>query len=194
MEAKMFQEPTIVFDKEKLKDVVHYVCSKCEPLELGHVKLHKILYLADMLHYHSTLCPLTGVEYLKQSFGPGARHLTWALFELEKEGRVRVDRRDYFGFEKQDFVSISPPAMGRLGNSAPQLLDDVIDFVCSRATNEIGELKHNAAWKTAKMGEVIPYFTALALDPAELSDDDLAWGVAEAQRISADIEAEFSAR
>ena len=190
----MFQEPIIPFDKEKLKDVVHYVCSKCEPSELGNVKLHKILYFADMLHYQSTLKPLTGVEYIKQQFGPVARHLTWAVKELEKEGRIRLERRDYFGFEKKDYISLTDPQMGRIGNVAPKLLDDVIDFVCARSAREISELSHNAAWNAARMGEVIPYYSAIGMAPAEVSEADMAWAVEEAHRLKADIGAEVGGR
>jgi len=189
----MFQEPTFKVDREKLKDVVHYICSKCnEPSELGNVKLHKILYFADMLHYKATLKPLTGVEYRKQQFGPVALHLSWAIGELEREGRITVGVRDYFGFEKKEYISLAPPPP--LGNFAPGLLDDVIDFVRSHSAKEISELSHNAAWSAAGMGEVIPYFSVLAWEPAEVTEDDIAWGVGEANRLKAEIEAEVGAR
>ena len=69
----------IQFDRRKLLSVVHCICATGPVEELGRVKLHKILYFADMLHYAARGQPLTGVEYQKQPFGPAARHLTWAL-------------------------------------------------------------------------------------------------------------------
>ncbi len=179
----MFDEPVVQLDRQKLKDDVHYVCSKCDHAELGNVKLHKILYFSDMLHFQETGHALTGVEYQKQQFGPVARHLTWALRELESEGRIQVRDREYFGFAKKDFVSLQAPRMDRLGNKVPKLLDDVIDFVCARSAREISELSHNAAWQTAEMGEIIPYFTAMGLEPSEVTDEDMAWGAQEASQI-----------
>src|SRR5208337_999071 len=90
----------------KLKDVTHYVCYRCTQEELGNVKLHKILYFADMLHFLSERKPLTGVEYQKQAFGPVARHLSWAINELSKEGAIKVEKRDYFGFKKTDYICV----------------------------------------------------------------------------------------
>lgn len=55
----MGNEPKPRVDFAKLKDVVHYVCAQCNQDELGNVKLHKILYFADMLHYLSLRKPLT---------------------------------------------------------------------------------------------------------------------------------------
>jgi uncharacterized phage-associated protein len=187
----MFQEPIVTLDKESLKDVVHYICSKCTPAELGNVKLHKILYFADMLHYQATLTPLTGVEYQKQQFGPVARHLTWAIKELQKEGRIDVSVRDYFGFQKKDYISKLPPPTTRIGNFAPKILDDVIDFVCARSAKEISELSHNAAWQAADLGEVIPYFTAMGMEPSFVSDADVEAATNEARRIRPLIEADL---
>jgi uncharacterized phage-associated protein len=89
------------FDRVKFKAVVHYICHACPPEDLGNVKLHKILYFADMLSFSDTGKPLTGVEYLKQAFGPTARHLTAALKELEASGALRVDTRNVYGFTKK---------------------------------------------------------------------------------------------
>ena len=140
----MFEEPTFELDHQKLKDVVHYICSKCSPEELGNVKLHKILYFSDMLHFQSTGQPLTGVEYQKQKFGPTARHLGWAVGQLISENKLRSEDRDYYGFAKRAYISLSAPRNDRIGN-VTHLLDDVIDFVCARSAKEISELSHNVA-------------------------------------------------
>ncbi|MDZ4840856.1 MAG: Panacea domain-containing protein [Hyphomicrobium aestuarii] len=179
--------PTVEFDRERLKDVVHYICSQCDEADLGNVKLHKILYFADMLHFNETMKPLTGVSYVKQQFGPTARHLTAVVDELAQEGRLQVTDRQFYGFQKKDYTSLTQPHLGRIGNALP-LLDDVIEFVCSRTAKEISELSHNAAWDAAKMGEVIPYFTAIGMEPAELTDDDFAWADAEGKRLRSTIE------
>lgn len=167
-----------VFDREKFKDVVHYVCSRCEPEELGRVKLHKVLYFADMLHFLDTARPLTGVPYQKQEFGPTAKYLAWALAELGKEGRVEVSERSYYGYTKTDFRSVDAPSSHKLSNAEIQLLNDVMDFVCTRTAKEISELSHNAAWQMFKMGEEIPYYSAFFIIPTETTDEDVVWGEA----------------
>ncbi len=181
-------------DLRKLKDVVHYVCAQCRQEELGNVKLHKILYFADMLHFLSSNRPLTGVEYQKQSFGPVARHLSWAINELCKEGALKVEKRDYFGFKKTDYFSLQQPSTSRLTNSEITLLNDVIEFVCERSAKEISELSHMEPWKAAEIGETIPYYSAYGLLPSAVTDDDVLSATSEAKAIRHEIENEAARR
>jgi hypothetical protein len=180
-------------NKPKLKAVVHFICSRCDPDELGTVKLHKALYFADMLHFSAHNRALTGVEYLKQPHGPTARHLSWALKELEAEGALQVKTRDFHGFSKQDFIALRKPDPSALSNEEVDLLTTVIDFVCARTAREISELSHNLAWEAVSMGGTIPYFTVLgwALEP--VTETDMTRGVAEAKSLAPQINARHHA-
>lgn len=181
------------FDRDKFRDVVHFVCDSCDVHELGNVKLHKILYFSDMLCFLSRGKPLTGEQYYKQQFGPVARHLTSAVNSLCEYGLLRVEKRDYFGFPKLDYVSLAKPSLQRLNsNEEVQILRDVIDFVCARSAREISELSHNVAWDAAMMGELIPYFSAFGLLPSEISEEDMQSAVDEARRIRPVIDAQLS--
>lgn len=186
----MTDDSKVAFDKQMLLEVVHYVISRCTASELGNVKLHKILYFSDMLHYLATGEPLTGVEYRKQKFGPVARHLTWACERLSESGKIKIDRRDYLGFQKMDYSSIRNPDSRSLSNQSVQILNDVIEFVCSRSAREISELSHNSAWEAAKIGETLPYFTVFGWLPAAISESELREAVNEARKIRPIIEAE----
>lgn len=168
--------PSNQFDSARFKAAVHYACARCSPRELGRVKLHKILYYADMLHFVQTGEPLTGDDYLKQQFGPTARRLGLALKQLQSAGKLRVEESDYYGFKKTDFVSLTNPDVGSLSQSQVELLDDVIDGVCKQTAKEISELSHAAPWQMVNIGEEIPYYTAFLLFPSETTDEDVAWG------------------
>ena len=183
-------ETYITFSREQFKNVVHFIVSRCDPEQLGNVKLHKILYFADMLHFMNNGTPLTGVDYQKQQFGPTARHLGSVLDELSREGRVRVATRKYYGFNKKDFISLEEPNSASIGNEAQALLMDVIDFVCGRSAKEISELSHDLAWETAKMGERIPYAAVFGLQPAEITEKDIEDCVREVRSARPAIEAE----
>jgi uncharacterized phage-associated protein len=187
-------EDYIVFNREKLKSVVHYVCSQCEPHELGNVKLHKILYFADMLHFMATDKPLTGVDYLKQQFGPVARHLSSILAELVREKKLQINERDYFGFKKKDYIAVKSQAATPLSNSEINLLNEVIDFVCARTAKEISELSHDIAWRLADIGERIPYAAVLGMEPVAITQEDVEFAVAEAERLRPMMEADRHAR
>lgn len=162
------------FDREKFKAVVHYLCQHASD-DFGKIKLHKALYFADMLHFINKGQPLTGVDYVKQKFGPTARHLKWGLDELSVEGAIRISQENYFGLPKFAFRTLREPATNRLSNEERALLDEVLRFVGDYSATAISELSHNEAWHAFEIGAVIPYETAYWLVPTEVTDDDMAW-------------------
>ncbi len=190
----MIASPQMKFDSQKLKDVVLYVCNKCSEEDLGNVKLHKILYFADMLHFLGTGKPLTGVDYQKQNYGPVARHLSWATNELAREGALKIVKRDYYGYKKIDYSVLQTNLSSRLSNYETHLLEDVIQFVCEKSAKEISELSHMAPWEAAEMGETIPYYSAFGLLPATLSDADVEDSKLEIKALRPIIEQEMHER
>jgi len=179
----MATEQDIVFDYPKFRAAVHFVCHECTPEELGRVKLHKILYFADFLHYLGTGEPLTGEDYIKQQFGPTARHLNRALRDLQAEGLLEIRLHPFYGYEKQEFISLKPPVSNRLADQDRALLKEVTGFVCRHTASEISELSHSEPWRSANMGERIPYFSAGGILPYEIGDEDFKWVEDEAQRL-----------
>jgi uncharacterized phage-associated protein len=178
-------EPEVQFDRSKFLDVIHYIVDAFDdPRELGNVKLHKALYFSDMLMYAATGVPITGVDYQKQQFGPVARHLTWALRELTRAGRINTERKDYYGFQRLEMRSLRRPELHRIAEAERSLLDDVIAFVRNRSAREISELSHTAVWESRQIGDPIPYYTAFNLAPTVVTDEDVAWGVEEARKIA----------
>ena len=184
------EEDYIRFDRRKFKQVVHYICAHCDADKLGNIKLHKILYFADMMHFSSKGKPLTGVDYLKQRFGPIARHLTSALSDLQAEGKLDVRTRDYFGFQKKDYVSVAPLEALSITNEEAELLQDVIAFVCEHSAKTISDLSHDLTWQIAKLGERMPYAAVEGWGPSVVSDRDVELATTEARRIRPLIEAE----
>jgi len=169
-------------DREKLKEAVWLVADYCPQEELGNVKLHKILYFSDMLFFLHQGQPITGVEYLKQKFGPVARHLSAAVTSLAADGKIGVSETEYYGLYKKNYVSNLPFARERLSEEEVKLIKDVADFVRGKSAKEISEISHNAAWEAAELGEILPYFTALRLVPTEVTDSDRAWAIESARQ------------
>ena len=176
------RSPPVQFDREKLQEAVWLLADYCPPEELGNVKLHKMLYFADMLHFLQEGRPITGVEYLKQKFGPTARYLTSALQELQAQDLMRVDETNFYGFYKKSYVTLRPYQAQRLSPHEQDTLREVADYVRGKSAKEISELSHNAAWEAAELGEVIPYFTALRLAPEEITDEDRSWAIESAHQ------------
>lgn len=173
------------FNRQKFKDVIHYVVAHTRPEELGRVKLHKTLYFSDMIWFIAEGTGLTGAEYRKQRMGPVATGLGVALGELEDEGRIRIGRADYYGYEKASYEALKPLPAGKLADREKQLISDVIDFVCRNNTaTSISDFSHTRVWDGADNGEVMPYFTALNMLPVEIEDSAINWAREEAAKIA----------
>lgn len=187
-------EEQIQFNRQKFKDVVHYVVdyvsTKYSSEALGNTKLHKVLYFSDMLHYLATGIPLTGADYQRQRFGPTARLLTSCLKELEREGRIGTGRVDYYGFSKAEYHALRAPDLSALPQRDRSLIEEMADFVCARSAVEISEFSHDDVWSSVPMGERIPYYAAFAMFPSELTDEDMEEAAAESLELAPQIEAE----
>ncbi len=186
-------EEAFQFDRERFKDVlhyaVHYACKRYDPDSLGNTKLHKVLYFTDMLHYLEHGCPLTGADYLRQKFGPIARHLSWATESLRSEGRISMSDRSYHGYTKKDYQALVEPSTMRLSRSQTNLIEEIVDFVCAKTAVEISDFSHDHVWASVPMGDRIPYYAAYAMFPAEVSERDIEEATAEAIQLVTEMNA-----
>ena len=173
------------FDRAKLKAVILYACSRCDPSRLGAVKLHKVLYFLDMLRYAGSGTPAIGATYRKHVWGPTCDQLLSTLREMDREGTIQFNEVDYFGFRKKEFIPLVPAETDRFGTEEKELLDEIIDFVCFNNTSKtISEYSHQRPWEMVEFGDVIPYRTAFLLVPSEVSAEALDWAESEADRIA----------
>ena len=174
---------TIVqYDRHKFRELVHYVCDQVDPDTLGTVKLHKVLYFADMWHFLKTGHPITGETYRKQHFGPVASHLLLTVEELEREGALERRQAAWPGGTRTEFHTKRSARIDRLSQSERAFVDEVIDFVIRKTAAEISEFSHHQVWQAAEMGEELPYASAFHMSPAEVTEADLEWAAEEYRR------------
>lgn len=167
--------PRFQFDREKFKEAILLIASHCPTAELGNVKLHKILYFSDMLFYLHEGRPITGAEYIKQKFGPVAKHLTATVNELVADGLLACDEVEHFGVYKKNYIVKNEFSGNRLSDQEIVLVREVCDFVRGYSAKEISEISHDSAWKIVEIGETIPYHSSLQLIPSEITESDLNW-------------------
>lgn len=176
--------PRFQFDRQKFKEVILYVCSCCRSEDLGAVKLHKVLYFSDMLHFAAQGTPITGSTYRKRPFGPTSDDLLPALRELERAGDLKTERMAYYGYWKTSFVPLRLPEVARLNEHERGLLDEVIEFVCRNNTAKtISDFSHNRAWERAEFGAELPYNSAFYLIPTQVSEEAKEWASSEVRRL-----------
>lgn len=174
------------FDVEKLKTLVLYVCSKCEPTQLGAIKLHKTLYFSDMLFYAENGHPITGAIYRKRPLGPTCDAILPIIRDLERDGDLEVTTVNYHGYHKKQFICKNIPDMTRINDKEKLVVDEMIDFVCKNNTAKmISDLSHNRAWDHADFGDVITYSSVFKIFPNPVSLEALDWASNEVKQIAA---------
>ncbi|HZK88594.1 MAG TPA: Panacea domain-containing protein [Stellaceae bacterium] len=179
--------PLVQFDRAKFKEVVLFICSICDPDRLGAVKLHKILYLSDMVQFAFEGRPITGSTYRKRDFGPTSQHLLSTLRALELEGAIRIGQVQYFQYIKRTYVPLRDPNLALLSEEEITLIRDAADFVANHNTAKtISDFSHNRAWEMADFGAEIPYNSAFALFPSEVSPETIEWAVSVAGEVEAE--------
>ena len=154
----------VEYNHEKFKQAVLYICSKCNPHELGAVKLNKMLWLSDWLRYlHSEgKKVLTGATYIKQQHG----HVPWEIFdaipELQAEGKLRMETTLHLIYQRKLFTVLEKNlTFNLLSTEEKELMDGVITALKPMSAAEVSELSHrDEAWSSAQLNEKIPYETA----------------------------------
>ena len=128
-------------------------------------KLAKLLYLADFAWYYQNLNSMSGMQYLRRSYGPVPDSYFRALAELEEDGKIFVDHKgDTF------LVSLS-------GSSSKQKLDLLDDKEIKlikkisikwkdKNTRDIVDFTHEQLpYKICAPDETIPYELIIQQDP-----------------------------
>ncbi|HLR32130.1 MAG TPA: Panacea domain-containing protein [Fodinibius sp.] len=163
-------------DKQKLKNLVHYVCHKVkDPSKLGKTKLNKVLYYSDFLFYLENYRPITGEIYIKHKHGPVSKNLNQILEELEKEQKVFEREQAVIDFTRHELVSVKRPDISGFTPEEIALIDEIIEIISNDHTaKSISFVTHDEAWEAARQGEEIPYYTILGKE-SKPSDKAIEW-------------------
>ena len=166
-----------VFNRDKFKALVHYICEKAtDPSVLGSVKLNKVLWYSDAIHYLISGQSITGETYIKRQFGPVPRHIVNVVESLVQERKIARGRVDHFGYYKSEFIALEESDVRLFSAEEIKLVDAAFEHVCMDHTaRSISEETHGVIWQTAMMGEEIPLATVFASDVGEVDETDIAW-------------------
>ena len=163
------------FENFKFKQIVLYIINKINKQELGNVKLNKILWFSDLEKCKNEAYTITGETYIKQNYGPVAKHLPSILRELEK-----IDKAITIERETPDSMLLYTPvkkADTNLFKNDIKYIDETIEKLRHMKSKDISKLTHTKLWESLNIGEVIPvdvealeYFV-----DNETKDSDIQW-------------------
>ena len=142
------------FDKFKFKQIVLYIINNINKKRLGNVKLNKILWFSDLEKCNDDGCSITGETYIKQNYGPVAKHLPSVLRELEL-----VDKAITIERETPDSMILYTPvkkADTRQFQDDIKYIDEAIEKFRKMKSKDISELTHTALWEKLNNGDIMP--------------------------------------
>ena len=175
----------IAYSRPKLRAAVLHVIRQTAPDRLGAVKLHKVLYYADMLSYLDTGQPVTGAEYRKRPFGPTCDAVLSVLDELQASGMIEVQKVEYHGYLKKQFKLTGSPDTNYLSEDEKSTLDEMVDFVCNNnSARTISDFSHDMVWEMVEFGDIIPYYNSILMIPTDIPPDAVEWGETEAATVA----------
>ncbi|MDP3014903.1 MAG: helix-turn-helix domain-containing protein [bacterium] len=126
-------------------------------------KLAKLLYLADFAWYYANLESMSGMQYLRRTYGPVPDPYFRALAELEEEGKITVDY-------KSDAILIGAGAQHQkldlLKTEEVDLMKKISTKWKNKRTQEIIDFTHEQLpYKLCAPDEMIPYELIIQQDP-----------------------------
>jgi uncharacterized phage-associated protein len=148
---------------DRLANVVLYLLRGAP--KPGLVKLLKLIYFADFLHYRTHLVSLTGAKYVALTRGPVLDRYEDEFASLEQRGFICVKDVPVVGHEKpkQEYMPIGEPNESAFSAPERATLDEVLLRYGNKSGYELSEMTHEelAPWKLVYdqkvQGKPIPY-------------------------------------
>jgi len=147
------------FNKEKFKQVLHYIIASCGHTDnVGKTVLFKLPYFSDFNYYELYEEKMTGETYIHIPRGPAPRHFDEITVELEAEGKISHFETKYYGRNQNKYVSLSEPDTSLLSEQELKVIKDVLEKCAQMNATEISELSHkDMPYKATKEGCEIDY-------------------------------------
>lgn len=147
------------FNKEKFKNVLHYIINKCGfKRNVGKTVLFKLLYFSDFNFFELYEKSLTNESYRKLPRGPAPVHFDLAISELIDEEKINVTiKRLSLGNVMYNYASLMEPS-SELTYEELSVIDEVISQLSDMTASQISEYSHgDMPWRATDDGEIIDY-------------------------------------
>jgi Protein of unknown function (DUF4065) len=131
-------------DARRVAAAVHYVIAKADPGKLGHVKLNKILWCADLEHYRWHGVTITGLQhYARTLHGPMSQDIVGAVGRLVREGKVEERTVTVTDYTRREMVCLQHPDISMFTGAQIGILNQMIDIVVPLTASQLSRMNHD---------------------------------------------------
>lgn len=131
------------FNKEKFRQVLHYIISKTGNLtNVGKKVIFKLLYFNDFNYYELKELKMTGEIYYKYEHGPVPKDFNSVIEEMKKDKLVDEKTADYYNHNQIRYISLKEPSLSLLSADEIKHIDDTLGRYASMNGSQIEAVSH----------------------------------------------------
>lgn len=159
---EMMDKPTTkssTLNKEKYKNLILYLSHKCASKDnFGKTLLCKLLYFCDFDHYELYEESITGEKYIKLEQGPFPRKLDNLLKELEKEGKIKIIKTQFYNQVQSKSIALKEADLKVFSGDELKIIDNILQRFASYNADKVSDISHqDMPWKATEPKDVIDY-------------------------------------
>lgn len=144
---------------EKIQNMILFFVSKIK--NITSIKLQKAMLFADRIHWARYKTSISGLDYVKDEYGPVMEHEGWSILNSMDNTYLSV-RYEYAGdCMKKIRTTTLQPSMNVFSDAEIESLNDSHNIVSKKNTKQLSEMTHDAAWENANFGDVLPYDSSI---------------------------------
>ena len=160
IQAKLSHNPSIYngfreFDLDRLENLIGYIASRVN--DLYKTSLNKYLWYMDFLNYKNTLKSITGLRYIRYTYGPIIEGKNYELI-LNLDSKFEKEDREINYNIRTKIHSKNNYDLSLFSKDEIKVIDEVIELLKDKTATNISDLSHEEiAWIETKDNELISY-------------------------------------
>ena len=160
IQAKLSHNPSIYngfreFDLDRLENLIGYIASRVN--DLYKTSLNKYLWYMDFLNYKNTLKSITGLRYIRYTYGPIIEGKNYELI-LNLDSKFEKEDREINYNITTKIHSKNNYDLSLFSKDEIKVIDRVIELLKDKNATNISDLSHEErAWIETKDNELISY-------------------------------------
>lgn len=132
-------------DKQKLKDIVVFICSEINKFKNGSLKINKLLWFIESEYYRRHNCTITGVNFAAINMGPVIDGYKELFQEFENEGYIATQKAA--DSDRILYSANEDSTMDSLTEEQKRIVEHIIQGLGHLTETTLKELSHRDAYE-----------------------------------------------
>jgi len=162
---------------KKLAEMVVYISEKSrDDAKFGMTKLNKILFTADFNYYGIKGESISGATYIHLPKGPVPQGLQKIIHRLEKQGRIKIEEKTFYGYKQKRVNPIMGSDMSAFNEDELEMLNEIIEDCQPFNATNLSDWSHGLTpWIYTEDYEEIPYYSIFVIKDLPVEKAGVKW-------------------